>query len=72
MARHNLARALKQLGRFDEALDQFRQVLAADPDDFAARSDLLFVQNYMDCRSDAALLDDARAFGALAAARARP
>ena len=72
MARHNLARALKQLGRFDEALDQFRQVLAADPDDFAARSDLLFVQNYMDCRSDAALLDDARAFGALAAAQARP
>ena len=71
-ARHNLARALKQLGRFDEALDQLRQVLAADPDDFAARSDLLFVQNYMDCRSDAALLDDARAFGALAAARARP
>ena len=71
-ARHNLARALKQLGRFDEALDQFRQVLAADPDDFAARSDLLFVQNYMDCRSDAALLDDARAFGALASARARP
>jgi protein O-GlcNAc transferase len=71
-ARHNLARALKQLGRFDEALDQFRQVLAAAPDDFAARSDLLFVQNYMDCRSDAALLDDARAFGALATARARP
>lgn len=71
-ARHNLARALKSLGRFDEALDQFRLVLAADPDDFAVRSDLLFVQNYMDWRSDADLLDEARAFGALAASKARP
>ncbi len=71
-ARHNLARALKSLGRFDEALDQFRLVLAADPDDFAVRSDLLFVQNYMDWRSDADLLDEARAFGVLAASKARP
>jgi len=71
-ARYNLARALRHLGRFDEALDHFRQVVAHDPDNFAARSDMLFVQNYMDCRSDAALLDDARAFGALAAARAQP
>jgi protein O-GlcNAc transferase len=71
-ARHNLARALRQLGRFDEALDHFRQVVAADPDDFAARSDMLFVQNYMDYRSDADVLADARAFGARAAARARP
>jgi predicted O-linked N-acetylglucosamine transferase (SPINDLY family) len=71
-ARYNLARALRQLGRFDEALDHFRQLVAHDPDNFAARSDMLFVQNYMDCRSDAALLDDARAFGALASARAQP
>jgi predicted O-linked N-acetylglucosamine transferase (SPINDLY family) len=71
-ARYNLARALRQLGRFDEALDHFRQLVARDPDDFAARSDMLFVQNYMDCRSDAAVLDDARAFGARAAEKAHP
>ena len=71
-ARYNLARGLRQLGRFDEALDHFRQLVARDPDNFGARSDLLFVQNYMDCRSDADLLDDARAFGVQAAAKARP
>lgn len=71
-ARHNLARALRKLGRFDEALDQLRQVVAQAPDDLAARSDMLFVQNYMDYLPDAVRLADARAFGAHAAAQARP
>lgn len=69
-ARHNLARALRQLGRIDEALDQFRLVVARDPGNFAAHSDLLFVQNFVDYLPPGRRLDDARAFAVQATATA--
>ncbi|MEP6503361.1 MAG: tetratricopeptide repeat protein [Betaproteobacteria bacterium] len=72
--RANLGAACRELGRMQEALACYRHAMALEPARLGAFSDALFVQNYLadDAPPAQARQADARRFGALAAAQARP
>ncbi len=64
---------LLDTGRHEEALDVYRRALALEPDGlFNVHSNLLLAMNYQAGATRDALLDEARAFGARAARRAKP
>lgn len=71
-AYNNLGNTLMELDELEAALEAYRCAIALRPDLTEPRSNLLFAQNYRGDLSPSAYLDDARAFGTLAAARARP
>jgi protein O-GlcNAc transferase len=71
-AHSNLGNALKDLGRLGDAVAAYREALRCDPQDTDARSNLLLCLNYMPGQADALLLDEACAFGAIAAQVGQP
>jgi protein O-GlcNAc transferase len=68
----NLGNALKVLGRLDEAMASYHEALAIRPDYAVAHGNLLFTQNYVSDLMPLELLDEARRYGAIVAARATP
>ena len=68
----NLGSALQDLGRIDDALACFNKALAQDPHSFPARGNLLFAYNLVPDELVPHTLEEARRYGALAAAKARP
>ena len=69
-AYNNLANLLKDTARPDEALDAYGKALELRPNDLALHSNRLLLQNYLLRQPADVLLGMARAFGALASARA--
>lgn len=68
----NLGAALREQGDMLQALASYQRVLDLDPGHLGAASDRLFIQNYLPRDAAPGRLAEARRFGALAAARARP
>ena len=68
----NFASVLTDLGRFDEAIANYRRALQLKPHFFEVRSNVLFISNYMPDQVSTNLLDEAIAFGKLAAQQAKP
>ena len=71
-ALYTLGTLMLDQGNVAEAESCYRQVRQQDPLNFAARSSLLFTQNYLENASSQQRLDEARLFGRDAATRARP
>lgn len=71
-AHANLGALWREQGRFEKAADCYRRILALAPGDLAARSDLLFLHNYLDAELAPGALAQAREFGAWAARSAQP
>ncbi len=69
-AYNNLANLLKDIARSHEALAAYGKALELRPNDLALHSNRLLVQNYLLQQPADVLLGMARAFGALASARA--
>lgn len=66
---YHLGTLLTQAGRLDEARACYREVIALQPEHLEARSALLFIEYYTASRASSALLEQAKAFGALAQSR---
>ncbi|MBL8726470.1 MAG: tetratricopeptide repeat protein [Planctomycetes bacterium] len=71
-AHGGLGGTLLKLGRLAEAENHLRRALELRPDFAAAHSSLLFLHNFLPDRDPAAMLAEARGFGAQVARRARP
>jgi len=71
-AHSNLGALQRDRGELEAAVQSCRRALALKPDFADAHSNLLFSSNYLSLQEPAALLDDARRFGAMAARRAEP
>ena len=71
IATNNLGTVYRLLGRSDEAAASWRRALEINPDVLAPHSNLLFLETSRPGASTAALLEQARAFGAAAARKAR-
>ncbi len=71
-ALYTLGTLMLAQGHAAEAESCYRQVRQQDPLNFAARSSLLFTQNYLENASSQQRLNEARLFGHDAAVRARP
>jgi predicted O-linked N-acetylglucosamine transferase (SPINDLY family) len=71
-AHNNLANALVDLGELDAAIDAYRRAIALKPDLVQARSNLLFILSYRDDLNPADYLAEAKAFGDVATAKAKP
>jgi predicted O-linked N-acetylglucosamine transferase (SPINDLY family) len=69
-ALYDLGTLLTRQGRLEEAEASYRGVLARRPDHLESRSCLLFLLHYAARRPPADLLEESRAFGAFASARA--
>lgn len=69
---NNLGMALKDLGQLDDAVAHFRAAIALRPDWLEVRSNLLLVLSFHPGCTPAEYLAEARAYGALAASRAKP
>ena len=69
---NNLGHLHEVQGRVQAAQDCFRQALAWQPDFLEARDNLLFNLNYQGKASAEVMLQEARAYGDLVAASARP
>ena len=70
IANNNLGAVYRLLGRLDEAAASWRRALEINPDILAPRSNLIFLETSRAGASTAALLEQARAFGAAAARQA--
>lgn len=68
----NLGAACRELGRMDEALACYGRVLDLEPSRLSAASDRLFIRNYLPGDATPSRTSEARRFGELVAARARP
>lgn len=69
---NNLGHLHEVQGRVQAAQDCFRQALAWQPDFIEARDNLLFNLNYQGTTPVDVMLDEARAYGDVVAARAKP
>jgi predicted O-linked N-acetylglucosamine transferase (SPINDLY family) len=69
-AHSNLGALQRDRGELEAAVQSCRRALALKPDFADAHSNLLFSSNYLSLQEPAALLADARRFGAMAASRA--
>lgn len=66
-AHNNLGNALKDMGLLGEAIERYERAVELKPDYFAARSNILFATNYLARLDPEAALEQARAFGRIAA-----
>ncbi|PMS22529.1 glycosyltransferase [Trinickia dabaoshanensis] len=71
-AHNNLANALVDLGDLDAAIAAYRRAIALKPDLLEARSNLLFILSYREDLDQAAYLAEAKEFGRIATAGAKP
>ncbi len=68
----NMGQALKDLGRLADAMASCRQALALKPDFSDAHNNLLLYSNYLPDHPGEQAMADARRFGELVAAKAKP
>lgn len=71
-AHNNLANALVDLGELDAAIEAYRRAIALKPGLLEARSNLLFILSYREDLNPSAYLAEAREFGRIASAGAKP
>ncbi len=71
-AHNNLGLVEKDRGQLHDAVASFRRALELRPDDLDVLSNLLFAQNYLADLPPGHILEQARVFGRLVAAKARP
>lgn len=69
---NNLGNVLQLLGRLSEAEARYRRVLQLNPDFHEVRSNLIFTICYQPDQPPTALTDEAKKFGGIVAAKARP
>ena len=68
----NLGSALQAQGELDAAIESFRHALSRDPEHADARSGVIFTLNIHPAASPAECLAEARRYGSMSMARARP
>ncbi len=68
----NLGNALTDLGQLDDATKYYLRAIEINPSNMTARSALLFIRNYLSNQSIQVLSEQARCFGEIAKAHARP
>ena len=68
----NLGSVLAELGQLEQATECYKKALELDPQYAIAHSNLLFTNNYMSEHSSSPLLVEARQFGEMVAAQAKP
>jgi predicted O-linked N-acetylglucosamine transferase (SPINDLY family) len=71
-ALNNAGVVQKDLGFLREAMQSFESALGLDPDYFLARSNLLFVHNFLFDEPEDTLVAEARSYGEIVKQRARP
>ncbi|MGG1945592.1 tetratricopeptide repeat protein [Trinickia sp. NRRL B-1857] len=71
-AHNNLANALVDLGDLDAAIEAYRAAIALKPGLLEARSNLLFILSYREDLDPSAYLAEAKEFGRIATAAAKP
>ena len=71
-AHNNHAVALQAQGRHEQAIESWRRALALQPDYLEGWSNMLYVLSFSTRMSPAAYLQETRAFGVAASARAHP
>lgn len=71
-AHGNLGCVMKDIGKPLESLKSLRRAIEIAPDDSTVRSNLLFIGHLMEDKSPIELFEEAKAFGKIAAQKAKP